>query len=144
MDVLSEPRAKFIQRCERARKGFHERYPFQPKRALVLVSHAAGCIGLTQVFTQLNLSDITPAGPCSIYGLSRTNNSDVWTLDSHDKPDGLNGFTGHLSDMGNTTIPWNNFGDGKRKFYTGPLTSRFAPKVLAEGEKQTEKKVRTT
>jgi hypothetical protein len=124
---LPEPRAEFMLRCEKAVSLLHKRYPFNPKKAIVIVSHAAGCIALTQVLTRLQLCDITPAGPCSIYGFSRNSNTDVWTIDAHDKDGGLNGLTSHLSEMGSTTKPWNNFGDGQRKFYTGPPTSRFAP-----------------
>jgi hypothetical protein len=94
----------------------------------VMVSHAACCIALTKTLTKLNLSDITPAGPCSIYGLTRSSETEVWSIDAHDDLKGHNGFTGHLSVMGTTTVPWNKFGDGTRKFYTGPPTSRFAPK----------------
>ena len=32
--------------------------------------------------------------------------------------------------MGSATVPWNNFGDGNAKYYTGPASSRFAPKEL--------------
>jgi hypothetical protein len=92
-----------------------------------MVSHAAGCIAFAKTLAQKTLQDITPAGPCSIYGFSRTSDTNVWTLDPHDKPHGLNGYTEHLSRMGSTTVPWNNFGDGTTKFYTGPPTSRFAP-----------------
>jgi hypothetical protein len=97
-----------------------------------MVSHAAGCVALAKTLTQQTLQDITPAGPCSIYGFTRMENTDVWSLDPHDKPQGMNGYTEHLSDMGSATVPWNNFGDGKTKFYTGPATSRFAPKELPE------------
>lgn len=93
-----------------------------------MVSHAAGCIALAKTLAKLDLSEITPAGPCSVYGFTRTNETETWTLDAHDKLDGFNGYTGHLSEMGSATVPWNNFGDGKTKFYTGPPTSRFAPK----------------
>ena len=92
-----------------------------------MVSHAAGCIAMAKTLTGLDLSDITPAGPCSIYRFSRTAESKPWSLDAHDKLDGMNGYTQHLSDMGTKTVPWNNFGDGDTKFYTGPPTSRFAP-----------------
>jgi hypothetical protein len=95
----------------------------------VMVTHAAACIALTKILTNLNLSDITPAGPCSIYRLTRSSETEVWSIDAHDDLKGHNGFTGHLSEMGSTTVPWNKFGDGTRekKFYTGPPTSRFAP-----------------
>ena len=92
-----------------------------------MVSHAAGCIALAKTLANKELQDITPAGPCSIYGLSRSSDTSIWALDPHDKPQGLNGYTEHLSRIGSTTLPWNNFGDGSSKFYTGPRTSRFAP-----------------
>ena len=91
-----------------------------------MVSHAAGCIALAKTLTQKDLTEITPAGPCSIYGFTRTSDTNVWTIDEHDNLEGMNGYTGHLSEMGSATVPWNNFGDGTRKFYTGPPTSRFA------------------
>lgn len=101
------------------------------RQVFVMVSHAAGCIALAKTFAKLELSDITPAAPCSIYGLHRTSNTETWTIDPHDKLDGLNGYTGHLTQMGSSTIPWNNFGNGKDKYYTGPPTSRFAPSESA-------------
>lgn len=91
-----------------------------------MVSHAAGCIALAKTLTKKTLQDVTPAGPCSIYCFTRTSDSEVWTLDLHDEPQGMNGYTEHLSEMGSATVPWNNFGDGITKFYTGPATSRFA------------------
>jgi hypothetical protein len=124
----SEPRSKFMERCQESINCIHKRHPYKPRQVLVLVSHAAGCIALAKTLTKLKLSDITPAGPCSIFGFTRTSDTDVWSVDSHDDLNGYNGFTGHLSEMGSATVPWNNFGDGKTKFYTGPPDSRFAPK----------------
>lgn len=127
--TLPEPRAQFMERCNRAMNLFHERHPFRPRQVFIIVSHAAGCVALAKVLSKKNLNDITPAGPCSIYGFTRKSSSGpVWHLDLHDNLDGFNGYTGHLSDQGSTTVPWNDFGDGKTKFYTGPPTSRFAPK----------------
>jgi len=126
--TMPEPRSEFMDRCQRSIDCFHEKYRYKPRQVFVMVTHAAGCIALAKTLTKLNLSDITPAGPCSIYGYTRTSNTDVWEMDEHDNLDGFNGYTGHLSDMGSATVPWNNFGDGKVKFYTGPPSSRFAPK----------------
>jgi hypothetical protein len=117
-----------MDRCQRSINAFHKKQPYKPKQVFAMVSHAAGCIALAKTLTKLDFSEITPAGPCSIYGFTRTNETETWTLDAHDKLDGFNGYTGHLSEMGSATVPWNNFGDGKTKFYTGPPTSRFAPK----------------
>lgn len=124
---LPEPRSEFFERCQRSIDCLHKRYPYKPNQVLFMVSHAASCIALAKTLAQKTLQEITPAGPCSIYGFSRTSDTNTWTLDPHDKPNGLNGYTKHLSTMGSTTLPWNNFGDGTTKFYTGPPTSRFAP-----------------
>merc|ERR1712176_1431645 len=97
-------------------KTFNDRYPYKPKEVFFMVSHAAGCIGMAKALTGLPLNEITPAGPCSIYMFSRTSGSKTWSLDPHDQPGSMNGYTEHLSDMGANTIPWNNFGDGKIKF----------------------------
>ena len=98
-----------------------------------MVTHAATCVALGKALTGLDLTEITPAGPCSIYLYTRNGNDDnddkkgVWKADDHDIPGSMNGYTDHLTDMGTTTVPWNHFGDGTVKFYTGPPTSRFAP-----------------
>ena len=122
-----EPRSDFFARCQRSVDCLHETFPHKPRQVLVLVSHAAGCVALAKALTKQTMQDITPAGPCSIYGFRRTSDTEVWELDSHDTPEGMNGYTTHLSEMGAATPPWNNFGDGTTKFYTGPATSRFAP-----------------
>lgn len=125
---IPEPRNKFFSRCDHVVETFNERYPYKRRQVFFMVSHAAGCVAMSKALTGLPLNEITPAGPCSIYMFSRTSGSDPWSLDPHDKPESMNGYTGHLSDTGTKTVPWNNFGDGKTKFYTGPPTSRFAPK----------------
>ena len=127
--TLPEPRNQFMERCQMAAHKIDETYPFEQFRGkvIVIVSHAAGCIMLSKVLTGKELTDITPAGPCSIYGFTRKSSDKLWTIDQHDKTGGFNGYTDHLSNQGSTTVPWNNFGDGTRKFYTGPPTSRFAP-----------------
>jgi len=139
--TLPEPRSEFFARCQRSVDCLHRRFPYKPGQVLVAVTHAAGCIALAKTLTQRTLQEITPAGPCSIFGFSRPTETPVWTLDPHDQPGGLNGYTDHLSQMGSATRPWNNFGDGTLKFYTGPPTSRFAPpqeeeeqKVVVEGK----------
>lgn len=138
---LLEPRSEFMGRCQKSIDCFHEKHPYKPRQVFVMVSHAAGCIAITKTLSKRPLSDITPAGPCFIFGFSRTSNTDSWKLDDHDNLDGFNGYDGHLSEMGSATKPWNNFGDGKVKFYTGPPTSRFAP--LKEDSPES-KKVRTS
>jgi broad specificity phosphatase PhoE len=129
--TLPEPRSEFHGRCERAIHALNQRYCFKPRSALVVVSHAAACIGLARAAANLTLTDITPAAPCTIFRLSRTDNSATWQMDQHDAVNSLNGHTSHLSDLGSTTVPWNHFGDKAiHRGYTGPPTSRFAPKDL--------------
>eukprot|EP00536_Pseudo-nitzschia_multiseries_P012164 jgi/Psemu1/31089/gm1.31089_g len=133
---LPEPRSAFMKRCERVAETFNERHPYKPRQVFFMVSHAAGCIAMSKALAGFELDEITPAGPCSIYMFSRTNGSEKWSLDPHDQPNSMNGYTGHLSNMGTATVPWNAFGDGKKKFYTGPKNSRFAPKEESLEEKK--------
>lgn len=137
---LPEPRSAFHGRCQRAVNAIsnsrHGR--FRPGTALIVVSHAAGCIGMAAAATNRTLADITPAAPCSIYRLTRTSSDDTnettdgfgggWTMDAHDAVHSMNGHTAHVRELGTNTVPWNNFGDKKVfRGYTGPPTSRFAP-----------------
>ena len=96
-----------------------EAYPYSPRTALVLVTHAAGSVGLTKAATGLELNQIHPAGPCSLYWLTRTTPQQrQWKLQR-----GFNGHVGHLSDRGTlTTSPWNHFGEKDDAYngYTGP------------------------
>lgn len=125
---LPEPRSEFHNRCHRAIQSINKRHAYAPKTALVVVSHAAACIGLARAAANKTIADITPAGPTSVFQLTRTSDSAVWSLDPHDAPGSLNGHTEHISDMGTKTVPWNHFADKKfHKGYTGPATSRFAP-----------------
>ena len=87
-------------------------------------------MALAKTFSKKELSQITPAGPCSIYMFTRDSDTATWTLDEHNAPGSMNGFTDHLTEMGNATKPWSNFGDGVTKFYTGPPNSRFHPDKL--------------
>ena len=125
---LPEPRSEFHNRCNRAIQSINKRHSFVPRSALVVVTHAAACIGLCKAATNMTFQEITPAGPCSIFRLTRTSDTDPWSLDPHNAPGGLNGHTDHISDKGDKTPPWNNFGDKLiHRGYTGPPTSRFAP-----------------
>jgi hypothetical protein len=125
---LPEPREQFHGRCQQVGAAIHKRYPYRPKTAIIAVTHAAGCIGLAAALTNSTIADITPAAPCSIYKLTRNSSTSVWSIDAHDIENSMNGYTDHISEMGKSTIPWNNFAD-KKYFhgYTGPATSRFAP-----------------
>jgi broad specificity phosphatase PhoE len=130
---LPEPRDQFHRRCQQVALAMHQRYVYQPKSAIIMVTHAAGCIGLAAALTNTTIADVTPAAPCSIYKLTRTSNTSVWTMDRHDIKNSMNGYTDHIQDMGTTTLPWNHFAD--KKFfhgYTGPATSRFAPAEYAD------------
>lgn len=131
--TIPEPRSAFQSRCERAISSLNKRFPFKAGTAIVVVSHAAACIGLSRAAANLTLQDITPAAPCSIFRLTRSSNESVWTIDPHDAPNSMNGHSDHVSDLGGNTVPWNNFADKKvHRGYTGPPTSRFAPLSLRE------------
>jgi broad specificity phosphatase PhoE len=136
---LPEPRDQFHGRCQQVGTAVHKRYPYRPKTAIIAVTHAAGCIGLAAALTNLTIADITPAAPCSIYKLTRTSSTSTWTIDAHDIENSMNGYTDHISEMGQSTVPWNNFAD-KKYFhgYTGPATSRFAPAGYIPVERKDE------
>lgn len=127
--TLPEPRSAFQGRCLQAVESISHRHRYRPGTALIAVTHAAACIYMAATATNQTAQSITPAAPCSIFRLTRTSDTAVWTIDDHDAVHSMNGFTDHLSNLGSkTTVPWNNFGD-KQHFggYTGPATSRFAP-----------------
>lgn len=129
---LPEPRSKFQARCERTISELSQRYEYRAGTAIVVVSHAAGCIGMASAASKRPISEVSPASPCSIYRLTRTNDTDTWNLDNHDAEGSMNGHTDHMSSLGTNTVPWNNFAD-KSVFrgYTGPPNSRFAPEGYA-------------
>ena len=126
---LPEPREGLRGRCEKAMQHFHKKYLYKPNTAIFIVTHAASCIALARAASNLTLAEGTPASPCCIFQMTRTSQTDVWEMDAHDKPNSMNGYTDHLSDMGlKTTRPWNHFGPkGTDQYYTGPPNSRFAP-----------------
>lgn len=124
---LPEARSDFLGRCDRAMDSVNQRYDFQPRSAIVIVSHAAACVGLARAASKLTLQEVNPPGPCSVYRLTRTSNTDVWDLDHYSEKTGFNAYSKHLSVIGNTTVPWNNFGDKSiNKGYTGPPWSTGA------------------
>lgn len=119
--LIKETKADFTPRCDKAIKEFNQRFSYSARTAIVIVSHAAGVIALTRAAAQSQLSDINPAGPCGVFQLTRTSNTEKWDLDNYAKEGGRNGHTAHLTTMGNFTVPWNNFGDKSiNKGYTGP------------------------
>jgi hypothetical protein len=125
---LPEPRSAFHDRCSQSVKAIGQRYRFRPGTALIAVTHAAACIYMAATATNQTADNITPAAPCSIFRLTRTSDTDTWTIDEHDAIGSMNGHMSHLSVLGAHTVAWHNFAD-KKVFggYTGPATSRFAP-----------------
>lgn len=129
----------FLNRCEDTMAHLEKEHGSKP--VLILVTHAACCIGLAKAATKSTLQDVNPAAPCSIYRLKRnlhrsTGDGDVyemksfWQMDHYSKENGLNGFTGHLKeDLGNT-FPWNHFERNEENRgiigagYTGPPQRR--------------------
>ena len=120
--ALPESKDEFVDRCAKAIAEVNKQYTFRPNSAIVLVTHAAGCVAMAAAAAGLTLQDINAASPCGIYRLTRTIDSgDKWEIDFYGKKGGMNGFTGHLSDMGEHTIPWNHFGPKDvNNGYTGP------------------------
>ncbi len=117
----------FLKRCDDAMEHLDRVHGSTP--VLIVVTHAACCIGFVKAAAKMRLQEINPAAPCSIYRLTRSKESVSWEIDHHTKENGMNGFTGHLSDIGEHTIPWNHF-DRKAKGsssydsgYTGPNRS---------------------
>lgn len=130
---MPEPRPQFHTRCEKAIAAFNDKFPFQPQTAVIMTTHAAACVNLCKVATQQTLADITPAAPCSVYRLTRISDTNKWELDAHDLEGGMNGYSDHLDMEGGSTVPWNHFGDKSvNRGYTGPPTSRFAPKEVRD------------
>lgn len=118
---LPEARSDFLARCDKAMDLLNQRFPFQPHKAIVIVSHAAACVGLARAGANVTLQEVNPPGPCSIYRLTRTSNTTEWDLDHYSDKEGFNAKSTHLSVIGTTTVPWNNFGDkAVNKGYTGP------------------------
>jgi broad specificity phosphatase PhoE len=120
---LPEDVEGFLERCQKSVEHLNQSYPYETDsdRAIIIVSHAAGCVGLAKAASGRTLQEINAAPPCGIYRLSRTSNSDVWEIDHFSKRDGMNGYSKHISDMGESTIPWNHFGDKKiNNGFTGP------------------------
>jgi broad specificity phosphatase PhoE len=149
---LPEPRSKFVERCERAVQALNDRYPYRPRSVIVLVTHAAGCVGLCRAATRLPLNKISPAAPCGVYRMTRRqplrSQDDSSSSSSSSSPadgpewkmDGtLNGCVGHLSEMGAGTVPWNHFGNSKtdpHRGYTGPVDSPLAPESVRLEQRQ--------
>ena len=124
---------EFLKRCEKTMEFLEKEHGSKP--VLILVTHAACCIGLAKAATKLTLQDVNPAAPCSIYRLKRqrstatditANSPSTWEMDHYSTENGFNGFTGHLKDDLGNTFPWNHFGRNEQNRgevgagYTGP------------------------
>lgn len=133
--TLPEDRGRFLDRCDEVVHQLNGRYQLEvtteggeereynnAPRVIIIVTHAAGCVGLTRSASGLELQDINPSPPCGIYRLDKVNNANTWDIDHHSKEGGMNGYTKHITcGIGGTTVPWNNFGDRKiDNGYTGP------------------------
>lgn len=115
---LPESQSEFMARCKKAVKSLNKQYPYKPDSVIILVTHAAGCIGLTKEAAGVELSDINPSYPCGIFGMTRTSNTDHWDLDPYTNKDGLNGHMSHLSNVKGETRPWHRL--GPHFTYSGP------------------------
>ena len=129
-------RDEFFRRIDRAAKALGRTYEIPQregeKSALVVVTHAAGCVTLAASLSGQELKDINPAPPCGIFRLDRTSSTKegLFELDHHGKEGGMNGYSRHVTDRGKHTIPWNHFGPKNVDMgYTGPPR-----KESAEGE----------
>ena len=113
--TIPEPRSAFHTRCDRAIALLNQRFPFMPRTAIVIVTHAAACVSLVRAATNIPLEAVTPAAPCCIYKLIRRKvggtDGPVWSIDAHHVSGSMNGHSAHLSDLGANTVPWNHFGD---------------------------------
>ena len=103
---LPESVDAFLKRCEGAIEHLDRVYSSKP--ILIVVTHAACCIGLAKAATKKPLQEINPAAPCSIYRITKDQNN-LWNIDDFSSENGMNGFSGHLSDLGQHTFPWNHF-----------------------------------
>eukprot|EP00560_Eucampia_antarctica_P008964 CAMPEP_0197825278 /NCGR_PEP_ID=MMETSP1437-20131217/2382_1 /TAXON_ID=49252 ORGANISM="Eucampia antarctica, Strain CCMP1452" /NCGR_SAMPLE_ID=MMETSP1437 /ASSEMBLY_ACC=CAM_ASM_001096 /LENGTH=278 /DNA_ID=CAMNT_0043425207 /DNA_START=145 /DNA_END=981 /DNA_ORIENTATION=+ len=121
--TIPESTDEFFKRCQKAVDNLNDRFPFKENSAIVIVTHAAGCVALAAAAAGRDVSEMSSAGPCSIYRLNRSDNSTRWDTDHFSLEGGMNGYSGHISDTGITTTPWNHFGpktDENPSGYTGP------------------------
>ena len=139
---LPESKEESLIRFQRVMEAIHQTYyndcrPTNNPQVLIIVTHAAACIGIVKAATGKELHEITPAGPCSVYRLQKktteidgSNNRHFWDIDPYWRiPEGLNGHMQHITNAGQVTIPWNNYGPRcpitKRSKYTGPPRSEI-------------------
>ena len=127
---LPETKVESLARFERVIEAIHAAYPFKENQVLVIVTHAAACIGLVKAATGKAFQEITPAGPCSIFRLDRGSaGQTLWDIDDYATPGGMNGYVSHVTEAGRHTIPWNNYGPKSKEsggsIYTGPPRSEI-------------------
>lgn len=129
--TIPESKEDSLQRFQRVVDAINTTYTYRPNQSIIIVTHAAACIGLVKAATQRPLNQITPAGPCSVYHLQRHSNSPLWEIDCFTKRGGLNGHIQHVSDAGKYTLPWNNYGPKctitNKSKYTGPPPPAMEP-----------------
>lgn len=116
--LLAEHKSEFASRCDQAMLAFNRRFPYAPRTAIVIVTHAAGCICLARAAAGVCLVDVNAAGPCGVFRLTRSSPNEQWQLDHWSKAGGMNGHMDHISDMGQSTVPWHHMGPNGE--YTGP------------------------
>lgn len=121
--ILPENSDEFIVRCQKAVEAINNKYPYRPSSAIVVVTHAAGCVAMAAAAAGKPITQMNPASPCCIFRLDRTDNSPTWTIDHHSMEGGMNGYTGHMRNQGISTIPWNHFAPKTKENpngYSGP------------------------
>lgn len=91
----------FLPRCDKAVDAINEKYTYISGTAVVIVTHAAGCIGLAASAAGVHIDEINAAAPCSIYKLTRSSDNGKWQI-----CDINHGYKKHITKTGNTTWPW--------------------------------------
>lgn len=84
-----------LERYAKAAYAITER--FEKERGMVMVTHAAGVVGIVATLLQCSLSEVEEASPCGIFRLDRASPSSPWILN-----ESCNGYTDHMSELGNT------------------------------------------
>ena len=77
------------------------KYKYRSGTAIVIVTHAAGCIGLAASAAGINIDDVNAAAPCSVYKLTRSSDDEKWKI-CHVN----HGYKNHITRLGKNTWPW--------------------------------------
>lgn len=91
----------FLPRCEKAMEAINQRFKYAPKTSIIIVTHAAGCIGLAASAAKVTIDEVNAAAPCSIFKLTRTSDDETWKICSS-----CHGYKDHMTAMGKKTWPW--------------------------------------